>query len=322
MPAPTNLYQAPTLRGNREDLIDKIFNTAASETPVVSSYGRSDATGVLHEWQTDSLAAPNAANAMIDGDDVTLDAQTPTNRIGNYMQIFGKRPGVSRRANIIKKAGRSNEANYLKAKAMLEIKRDMEAMVLSASAAVAPTTSVAGRSAGLGVQAAVSPLHGAGGSTPAWTTGVPTVAPTAGTARAFTEALLKTGLQTVFNATGKVPPRALMSASHKGTFSAFVGVGNVNRVNVGKKEQGKVIGGVDVYMSDFGPVEAVPHYIMSGASNVFLDNPEYADIAFLDGFKTAELGKTGDSDRYLITVDAGLALRAPNTVMKIADLTP
>jgi hypothetical protein len=321
MTAPTNLYQAPSLRGNREDLIDKIYNTAADETPVTNSYGKSDATGALHEWQTDTLAAANGANAAIDGSDTVLEAQTPTNRIGNYPQIFTKRPGTSRRANLIKKAGRKSEQAYLRAKAMVELKRDIEAMVLSAAAAVAPTTTVAPRSAGLGVQAAVNPLHGAGGSTTAWTSGAPTTAPVAGTARAFTEALLKTALQNIFNATGKAAPRALMSASHKSIFSGFTGIGQTNRVDIGRKKQAQVVGGADIYVSDFGNVEAVPHYIMSGATNVFLDNPEYADLAFLDGFKTAPLGKSGDSERELVTVDVCLALRAPNTFAKIADLT-
>ena len=322
MPAPANLYQAPTLRGNREDLIDKIYNTAADETPVTNSYGKADATGALHEWQTDSLAAANANNAAVDGDEAVLEAQTPTNRLGNYPQIFTKRPGVSRRANIIKKAGRKSEQAYLRAKAMVELKRDVEAMVLSANPAVAPTTTVAPKSGGLGVQAAVSPLHNGAGATAAWTSGAPTTAVTAGTNRAFTEALLKTSLQTIFNATGKVPPRALMSASHKGTFSGFTGVGQTNRVDIGKKKQAQVVGGADIYVSDFGNVEAVPHYIMSGFSTVYLDNPEYADLCFLDGFKTAPLAKTGDSERELVTVDVCLALRAPNTFGKIADLTP
>lgn len=325
MPAPTNLYQAPTLRGNREDLIDKIYNTAADETPVTNSYGKADASAAFHEWQTDTLAAANKDNAAIDGDDTVLEAQTPTNRLGNYPQIFTKRPGVSRRANIVRKAGRKSEMSYLKAKAMVELKRDIEAMVLSANPAVAPTTSVAPKSAGLGVQMAVNPLHGAGGSTPAWTSGAPTTAPTAGTARAFTETLLKTALQTVFNATGKVPPRAIVSANHKSLFSAFVGVGNVNRVELGAKKQAKqavVMGGADVYMSDFGAVEIVPHYLMNGQSNVYLDNPEYADLAFLDGFRDDDLAKTGDSDRRLVLVDVCLALRAPTAFSKIADLTP
>ena len=64
---------------------------------------------------------------MIDGDDATLDAQVATLRIGNHLQIFNGTVGVSRRANIVKKAGRGAEMAYLKGKKMLELKRNIEA---------------------------------------------------------------------------------------------------------------------------------------------------------------------------------------------------
>ena len=64
----------------REDLIDKIYNTSPTETPVLSAVGRVSATNTYHEWQRDALATANKDNALIDGDDVTLDAQTATER--------------------------------------------------------------------------------------------------------------------------------------------------------------------------------------------------------------------------------------------------
>lgn len=251
---------------------------------------------------------------------MTLDAQTPTERVGNYMQIFAKKPGVSRRANIVKKAGRGSEMAYIKAKAMLELKRDIEAMIVSKNAAVAPTISVAGKSGGLGVQNNANTSHGAGGSTAAWTSGAPTAAPTAGTGRAFTETLLKGVVQSAYIASGEVPRMVIMSPNHKGVFSGFAGIA-VNRYQVSKKEQGRIIGGADVYMSDFGELEIVPHYLMAGATDVHLLNTDYMEMAYLDGFRTEELGKSGDSERVLVTVDCALAVRAPKALAKIADLT-
>lgn len=320
MAVPTNLYQKASLKGDREDLIDKIYNTSPTETPVLSAVGRVSATNTYHEWQRDSLATANKDNALIDGDDVTLDAQTATERVGNYMQIFAKKPGVSRRANIVKKAGRGSELAYIKAKAMLEIKRDIEAMIVSANAAVAPTTSVAGKSGGLGVQNNANTEHGASGSTAAWTSGAPTTAPTAGTGRAFTEALLKSAVQKTYIASGEVPRMVIMSPNHKGVFSGFAGIA-VNRYQVSKKEQGRIIGGADVYMSDFGELEIVPHYLMAGSTDVHLINTDFVEVAYLDGFRTEELGKSGDSERVLVTADCGLAVRAPKALAKVADLT-
>lgn len=320
MTVPTNLYQKASLNGAREDLIEKIYNTSPTETPVMSAIGRVTATNTYHEWQRDAMANANKDNAQIDGDDVTLDAQTATERVGNHMQILAKKPGVSRRANLVKKAGRGSEMAYIKAKAMLELKRDMEAMIVSNNPAVAPTTSVAGKSGGLGVQNNANTSHGAGGSTAAWTSGAPTVAPTPGTGRAFSETLLKTVVQSAYINSGQVPRMVIMSPNHKGVFSGFAGIA-VNRYQVGKKEQGRIVGGADVYMSDFGELEIVPHYLMAGSTDVHLLNTEYMEMAYLDGFRTEELGKTGDSERVLVTVDCALAVRAPKALAKIADLT-
>ena len=321
MAVPSNLYQKASLKGDREDLIDKIFNTSPTETPVVSSIGRTTATNTFHEWQRDSLTAANADNAAIDGDDATMEAQTPTERVGNYMQIFRKVKGVSRRANLVKKAGRGNELAYIKAQAMLEIKRDIEAMVLSNNAAVAPTTSVAGKSAGLGVQSYANALHNGAGATAAWTSGAPTTAVTAGTNRTFTEALLKTACQNVYTNSGGVASMVVMSPSHKATFSAFVGIAGI-RNEVKGKAQAVVTGAADVYVSDFGALEIVPHYLMAGATDVHLINTEYVDLAMLDGFKTEPLAKTGDSEKVMIIADCGLAVRAPKALAKISNLTP
>lgn len=320
MAQPTNLYDKYDLKGDREDLIDKIYNTSPVETPVTSACGRTKATNTLHEWQRDALAAANKDNALIDGDDFSADAQTATERVGNYCQIFGKKPAVSRRASLVKKAGRGAEMAYKKAQAMLEIKRDIEAAVLSNNPAVAGNSTTASKMGGLGVQIYTNVSHGGAGATAAHTSGAPTTAVTAGTNRAFTETLLKTVVQSAYTNSGSVPNMVVMSPSHKSTFSTFTGIA-VNRYQVGKKEQARVIGGADVYMSDFGELEIVPHYIMSGANDVFLLNPEYIDLAFLDTFRDKEMGATGDSDKMLITADLALAVRAEKSCGKIANLT-
>lgn len=320
MAVPTNLYQKASLKGNREDLLDKIYNTSPTETPVLSAIGRVSATSDYHEWQTDSLAAPNAANKMIDGDDASAAAITPTNRVGNYLQIFNGTVGVSRRANQVKKAGRGSELAYLTAKKMLEIKRDIEAMILGNQAAVAATTSVAGVSGGLGVQSYVNTSHGGTGATASWTSGAPTTAITAGTNRTFTEALLKTVCQSIFTNSGNFVEMAVMSPSHKALFSAFTGIAS-SRSDVKGKNQATIVGAADVYISDFGAISIVPHYAMVGATDVFLLNSDYMEMAYLDGFKQTPLAKTGDSEKVLITADCALAVRAPSAVGKISNLT-
>ena len=319
MTVPTNLYQKDSLKGNREDLIDKIFQVSPTETPIASKAGKVSASSTYHEWQRDALAAANKDNALIDGDDTGLNAQTATDRVGNHCQIFTKVVGVSRRANIIKKAGRGYELPYLKAKAMMEIKRDLEASIVSTNVAVASTTSVAGKSAGLSAQLYKNTSHGAGGSTPSWTSGAPTVAPTEGTGRAMTVAFFNTVQQSIFTNSGVQADMAVMGPAHKAVFSGFTGIAQ-NRLDTGRK-QGVVVTGADVFIGDFGTIQIVPHYLMSGATNVYLLNMDYIDVATLDGIQTTELAKTGDSEKILITMDACLAVRSSDAQGKISALT-
>ena len=323
MTVPTNMYQKASLKGNREDLMDKIYNTSPAEVPLSSAMGRVTAITDFHEWQTDVLGSASASNKMIDGDDVTLDAQVATVRIGNHLQIFNGSVGVSRRANIVKKAGRGAEMAYLKGKKMLELKRNIEAMVLSPTqVAIAATTSVAGQSGGLGVQCVSNPLHNGAGATAAWTSGAPTAAITGGTNRTFTKALLDTACQNIFITSGQFAEMLVLSPAHKVLFSAFSSIA-ANRLDVKKGGgQGAVVAGADVYMSDFGTLSVVPHYLMSGGDTAYVLNTDYIDLAFLDGFKTTDLAKTGDSDKVLITADCCLSVRAPTAQAKIANLTP
>ena len=324
MTVPTNLYQKASLKGNREDLMDKIYNTSPSEVPLSSSFGRTTAITDFHEWQTDVLGSASASNKMIDGDDVTLDSQTATVRLGNHLQIFNGSVGVSRRANIVKKAGRGAEMAYLKGKKMLELKRNIEAMIVSPTqVAIAATTSVAGQSGGLGVQCVSNPLHNGAGATAAWTSGAPTAAITAGTNRTFIKALLDTACQNIFTTSGQFAETLVVSPAHKATFSAFASVAQ-NRIDVkgGKNSQATIVGGAEVYLSDFGGLTVVPHYLMAGSDTAYVLNSDYIDLAFLDGFKTVDLAKTGDSDKVLITADCALAVRAPTAQSKITNLTP
>ena len=324
MAVPSNTYTRFTAGTNvREDLIDKITMTNPEQTPVISSFGTDTAENTYHEWQRDNLRAANKDNAALDGDDAANSAKTPPQRVGNYCQIFQDTIGVSGRTEAVKKAGMKKAMAYNKAKAYKELQRDIEAAALSVNPAVAGSAGVASKLGSLGVQIFTNALHNGAGATAAHNSGAPTVAVTAGTNRAFTEALLKTAVQATYTASGLVPPMAVMSPFHKGQFSAFTGIA-ANRVNLpsNKKGQGTVVGGADVYLSDFGKLEIVPHYLMAGSTNVFGLNPEYGDAVYLRGFNASPLGKSGDSTREQVIVDATVRLTSEMAQFKIADLIP
>lgn len=322
MGIPTNTYTRVTAATNvREDLIDKITMTNPEQTPVVSGSGTGVAENTFHEFQRDSLRAPNKDNAKLDGDDATATAKTPPLRVANTCQIFDDVVQVSGRAEKVKKAGMKSALAYYKAKAYKEMQRDMEAAVLSKNVAVADNGTVAGKLAGLGRMIYTNALHGGAGATPAHTSGAATTAITAGTNRTFTEALLKTAVQQTYTGAGMAPPQVIMSPSHKSIFSTFVGIA-ANRVNIQGEKQGKIIGGADVYVSDFGNLEVVPHYIMAGADYVLGLDSEYIDMAYLRGFQASPLAKSGDSTKEQVLVDVTLRLRSEISQFKIDNLTP
>ena len=115
----------------------------------------------------------------------------------------------------------------------------------------------------------------------------------------------------------------VVSPAHKTLFSAFASVAQ-NRIDVkgSKNAQATIVGGAEVYLSDFGGLTVIPHYLMAGSDTAYVLNTDYIDLAFLDGFKTTDLAKTGDSDKVLITADACLAVRAPTAQSKFTNPTP
>ena len=322
MTQPTNTFDSYDAVGNRESLDDKIYMVSPEKTPIVSSIRRLSATQRLHEWQRDSLATPNKDNAVIEGDDRTGSALVPTARVANTVQLFDKVAVVSGTQSKTKSAGRSNEMKYQVSKCMVELKRDLEASVLSDNVAVQGNSTTARKSAGLGTLLYTNISHGGAGATPAHTSGLATTAQTAGTNRAFTKTLMDGVLQSIFTNSGEMPTIISMTPSHKETFSGFSGIA-ANRYEVPKGKQGVIVGGADVYMSNFGVLTVVPNYVQTtaNANTVFILNPEYAGVAYLGGFKSEPLAKTGHTSKEMVSVEACLVVTSETAHGKIANLT-
>lgn len=289
---------------------------------MVSAIRRFKATNTLHEWQRDSLTAPNKDNAVIEGDDRTGTALTATNRVGNYTQLFDKVAVVSTTGQAVKKAGRSDEMKYQVAKAMSELKRDVEAALLSSNPAVAGNSTTARKAGGLGVLLYTNAQHNGLGATAAHTSGAPTVGVTAGTDRAFAEAQIKAAMQSIYTNSGEMPSILSLTPSHKAGFSAFTGIA-ANRFNVNKGKQGVIVGGADAYMSDFGELAVVPNYIQATAApgEAYILNPDQLGVAYLQGFKSEPLAKTGHTEKELVSVECTFVAMAETASAKIDDLT-
>jgi hypothetical protein len=305
--------------GMREDLSDIIYNIAPTDTPFMSTVGKTKATAVYHEWQTDSLAAA-ATNAAVEGADASTATLSPTTRVGNRTQISQKTVGVTGTLQAVDKAGRKSELAYQLSKASSEIKRDMEFTLLNNTVQSNGTAGSTARVLG-GLQTWLSTNgdFGSGGS--AGSSG--TTARTNGTNRTFTETELKTVIKEVFESGGS-PKILMVTPAHKQTVSAFAGIA-AQRYMAPSDAPTTIIGAADIYLSDFGSVSVVPNrFMLSGNSAnevAFVLDPEYAAVSYLRPFQTIELAKNGDSDRTQLLVEYTLEVKNEAAHGIIADLS-
>jgi hypothetical protein len=303
--------------GNREDLTDVIYNISPTDTPFMSSVGKTKANAVYHEWQTDSLADATVANAVVEGADASSATLAPTTRVGNRTQISQKTIQIAGTLESIDKAGRKSEKAYQLSKASSELKRDMEKILLSNQAAVTGDASTARK---LGSLQAWLETNYVGAGT-AGADG--TTARVSGTDAAFTETMLKNAVKSAYQAGGN-PSVLMVTPTQKQVVSGFAGIAE-QRYQAPANKPSTIVGAADVYLSDFGTLSVVPNRFMTADGDddgevAFVLDPEYASIAYLRPFATNELAKTGDSEKTQLLVEYTLEVKNEAAHAIIADL--
>jgi len=308
-------YQTYTAIGQKEDLSDVIYNISPTDTPFMSSVGKTKATATYHEWQTDSLASVNLSNYAVEGAAASDATMSPTTRAGNRTQISQKTVKVSGTLEAVDKAGRKSEKAYSLAKASAEIKRDMEAILLSNQIAAAGDASTARKLGGLQAWLATNGDFGTDGV--AGASG--TTARTTGTDRTFTETILKTVVAEVYTAGGS--PKVLMvRPNHKQVVSSFAGIA-AQRYMAPSDAPTTIIGAADVYLSDFGSISVVPNRFINTSDVAFIVDPDMASVAYLRPFQTNELARTGDAEVTQLLAEYTLQVSNEAAHGIIADLT-
>ena len=282
----------------REDLQDAIYNISPTTTPFISTVGRTKAKATYHEWSTDSLADVDLTNAKIEGADAVAPALTSVTRVGNYTQISDKVVQVSTSDDSVSLAGRSTETAYQLAKASAELKRDMEAIVLSDQAQDQGGNAKARKLGGL----------------QSWIT--TNVVDTAGAE--VTEEMLNEAMLKAYTAGGE-PTMFLVSPATKQAVSKFSGIAEQRFQAPGNKPT-NIVGTADVYMSDFGTLNVVPDRFCPDEVSFLVDS-SMANIAYLRPFKQTRLAKTGDSEKTLMNVEWTLVVKNQEAHAMMADLT-
>ncbi|WP_426313481.1 DUF5309 domain-containing protein [Methylobacterium fujisawaense] len=299
----------------REDLANVINNITPEETPVYTLLAKTKATNTRHEFLTETLNAPNAGNASVEGADFTDSTLTTPVRLGNYTQISTKVVNVSGTLQKINTAGSGDEFGRQVAKAGKELKRDIEAAIVGNGASAAGGAGVARKSAGMESWIATNVSFGTGGAVGGYNAGI-VAAPTDGTLRTLTEAQFKDTIQKTWKNGGDVT-KVIVGPTLKQAISGFTG--NSTKYTLSKDQT--LNAAVDLYVSDFGRHEIIPHRYMR-SSVVIMFDPSLWAVAMARNFETVKLAKTADSDRVALLAEWTLESKNELGNGKIADVQP
>ena len=307
----TNAFDTYTAKGNREDLSNIIYNISPTETPVMSSIGRRNATNVNFDWQTESLPTVDLNNAKEEGFELARSTSTATVRPTNVVQISERDATVTGSQQKSNAAGKANEMARQMSIASKALKRDMESILCQNQPKVVGNASTARKTRALEHWLSTNVSRGATGATAVSETAVMTD----GTQRAFSETLLKAALQQSYTA-GAEPSIILVGPVNKVKLSDFTGRSQA-RQNVGPQV---IQQAVSVYASDFGDIKVVPSRFNRERTALLLD-PEYAKVAFFRNFEQQEMAKIGDAETRVIVAEWGLEVSNEAAHAAIFDLT-
>ena len=311
---------------NREDLTDVLTILAPEETPILSSANKQKASATKVEWTVDSLSAPSTAG-IAEGADVTTftDQFAGRARLGNRVQKFRRDYKVSDLQEAVDSVGPAKVAQA-EAKAIRELKRDIEASLASANTQT--TEDGAGsvnRLGGLGdwiQNAAGSANVPAAFQTPA--TSIADV--TDGT---FAETELNSLISSIFKVTGTTNNLMLVAdTALRQDISDFARIGGVSgdsvrSVNYGG-ESGTIKLSVDLYQSDHGIVSVVNANpdcmpVQAGTAGMagYLVNPEYYGVHELIPMGSSRLPNLGGGERGFVDCALTLGVYHPGAHGKI-----
>lgn len=283
--------------GNKEDVTGLVVNIAPEETPLYSMLPRGKAIATKHEWLEKTLRAAKV-NSTVEAGALTTDHVRARTRPYNVTQIFQQGYDVSgTQEAVAKHGGITSDIDDAMADAMKEVALDVElAWFTSATRVDGDATSTARVAGGLKYYIATNKLANGG------------------TKRAYTETLLKQGIQKSWVA-GGVPKYVFQSGDNQNTANTFK-AGNTANQDAKKKE---TVGAIDVYVSSFGTVKFVPHRQLTN-NDVFVVDPQYLSTDYLRSFKDMELPQTTDAIKHNILGELTFVIKAEKAQAWIADL--
>ena len=278
------------------------------------------------EWVVDDLSDP-VLTAVEEGTDVSSFANPGVNRarIGNHVQRQDRAWSVSDLEELVEDAAVANQVATAKSKKLIELRRDMAAVIGSDQANVAGGSGSAAKARGLGQwilnSAQASNPVPAGYRTPA--ASINTTA-----AASFAESDVNGVLESIYSQTGSLDNFKLFAGtSLKKEFSDFSRVGQANgsyRTNEDISTN-KITKNVLRYEGDFGTLDIVTDLFLakdgtaaSQGMRGYVINPDLVELAFADGPSHYDLEDEGGGPRGFYKAWYTLRVKNPLGLGKFA----
>ena len=310
---------------NREDLLDVLTILAPEETPVLSSAPKSKASATFVEWTVDSLSAP-VTTGVAEGADVTsfTDKFAGRARLGNYVQKFRRDFMVSDLQNAVDSVGPAKIAQA-EAKAVREIKRDIEATLMSNN----DRSVEDGGSTVYGLRGLGDWIDSAGPSdVPA---AYRTPAASISASGAITETAFNNLITSIYRVTGTTNSLTLVAdTALRRVISDYARTSGSSDYSVRQVtyngEVSTIKLAVEMYESDHGMVSIVnmnPDCApdTSNKDTGYLINPDYYGVAELISLGSTRLPNLGGGDRGYVDSTLTLICKHPGAHGKITAIT-
>ncbi len=307
----------------REDVVDQVYNLDERIPTRFTDMVQSGSFSNLYsEWTENDLTAQNLDNAVVDGADTPGNDTKIGNRIGNRAQLSDKKVRISHASQSVDSIGSVGTIAYQTSRRLMDLRRDIEGIALSTQGSeVDNGTSTPGKTGSFFAYLKSNTARGTNGTSGGFNLNTKVVAaPTPGEARGLTWESVRNRIEEIYTKGGN--PSVLMSVPgviKRINSFLFSDAGKPFRADPRADVSGSgggtaqtAQGYISVVLSDFGITMRLvdnrlqPTYNSADTTpkpvaNVGLIDPAHVGLAYLFGYRTDELAKTGHAQNRLIS---------------------
>ena len=318
----------------RESVMNKIWDISKIPLPFTDLVGtdNGDRKNEYIEWTKDELASPDLTNAVVDGSDASGNDTKIGTRVGNHHQISDKVVRVSHRADASDTIGRAKELSYQLMRRQQELKRDVEAIVLSNQASIEDNGDAqAGKVGTFPTWIETTTRNATPGG---FNTGTKyTELNVPGAAAALTETWVRDCIDGVYDEGGDVSVMmsvpGIIGGFAQYLFTSTAQVATLTSDQGKSREKAAALSAINVFITQHGTVRLLSNRLQQVYDNagtpcadVFLIDPEYAALTYLEGYRTDSLAKTGLSNNRQMSVDWSFICHTENAHAMISGIDP